>query len=292
MAHSLSIDEITAIILDEHNELLDNPGSIPPKALYKILYFVEQDLSKKQSIDAKIPYYWYMYGTKAKTAGTEIQIHERGGSNRVGCGINASDIEADSYTLKQTREIASKRLQHYYNRKLEGLTDDMYREAPYNVQRAYRDLDKQLGITEDEDQMTLFMDNNATAIKKNMLRIAEAFPSDEFPDQHEVMLIWYGLMRTELLKDDFDLDELKLLSKKFWRHFTLELALRENNDITKEEIERDRDIDDIHHEQKRIRKDLLEQEREVAEKHARSSEVAKQAAEAFVIPSLEINVEV
>lgn len=289
MSDRLSVEEITAILLDEHHK--EYPDSIPPKALYKILYFVHQKLEKKH-IDAEIPYYWYMYGTKLKTVGTEISINQTPQGRRVSVNLAVSDIEADSYTINQVREVTSEELNRYYKRKLKGITNDMYWETPYEIQRVYRELDQQIAVSSDGEQATLLMDNNRTAIKQSLVRFAQSFPSEAFTEQEETMWLWYGVMSNELLYENFDPDDLQSLAKKFWRYFSLELALQENNDITKEEIEADRNIDDIYAEQKRIENELLHRERATARKFGRNNEVAKQAAEAFVLPSLEIEIEV
>ena len=289
MSERLSLEEVTAILLNEHNQ--EYADSIPPKALYKILYFVHQQLEKKH-IDAEIPYYWYMYGTKLKTTGTGISVKQTPNGQRVSVDIGVSEIEADSYTISQVRDVTSEELKRYYKKKLKGITNDMYRETPYEIQRVYRELDQQLGVSTNQEQASLFMDNNRTAIKQSLVRFAQSFPSESFPEQEKTMWLWYGLMSSELLDENFDSNDLQRLAKKFWRYFCLELALRENNDITKEEIEADRNIDDIHQEQQRIETELLHRERQTAREFSRTTKASKRAAEAFVLPSLEIEVEV
>lgn len=49
----------------------------------------------------------------------------------------------------------SRPLDQYYQHGLEDLTDRVYEETPYEVQRHYRRLDKQLEAAADDGQMTL-----------------------------------------------------------------------------------------------------------------------------------------
>ncbi|WP_049912760.1 hypothetical protein [Halococcus thailandensis] len=153
MSRELSVEEITALLLDEHRSEYDN--SIPPKAFHKILYFGSQEL-KKEHVAADLPIYWYMYGAVVGTNNTGIGIVDTQAGQRIRCDAEASEIKADDATIRRARRALQSSLGQYYSMGLESLTDKLYKEAPYDVQRTYRELDKQLGVAADDGQMTLF----------------------------------------------------------------------------------------------------------------------------------------
>ena len=289
MSHQFTLEDITAILLDEHQDRMS--GSIPPKALNKILYFAADDL-ERAGVDADIPYFWYMWGTALATANTGIHRRETSRGNRVVCDSTVSDIQAPRHEIQKVREVLSGNLQHYYGNRLEGITDEMYREAPHAVQRVFREFDKLLEVATDQEQATLFGDNNQSESRRTMLEFVEEFPTDVYPVFEDDLLVWYRLMSAELNADEFDPDETQKFAKQFWRMFCLELARRENNDVSQADIEAELDIDDIDEEIELMRRDLHDQEREEAKRNARGTKAAQKAAEAIVVPYLDISIEV
>ncbi|GGL67103.1 hypothetical protein [Halocalculus aciditolerans] len=287
MSPQLSLEEITAILLNEHQSTYS--GSIPPKAFNKVLYFAAKEL-EDENVTADIPYFWYMYGTEVKTANTGIRTISTGSGQRIQCDTSIEDIQASHGTVRKARKALSRSLDKYYRKNLEGITDEMYEEAPYDVQRIYRELDTQIEVAADSSQATLFGDNNRKQIRRNLLEFVQAFPTADFPAYEDDLMIWYRVMRAELNDNDFDAEEVDRLATKFWRLFCLELACRENNGVSRKEIEAERDISDIEAEKEAMRADLLERERTNARQNARDSETALQAAEAFVVPFLDIEV--
>lgn len=287
MSDQLTLEEITAILLNEHQSTYS--GSIPPKALNKILYFAAKELDD-ENITADIPYFWYMYGTEVTTSGTGVHTISTKAGQRIRCDTGVEDIQASHGTIRKARKAVSRSLDEYYSKNLEGITDEMYAEAPYDVQRTYRELDSQIEVAADSKQTTLFGDNNRKQILRNLLEFVQDFPTDEFPTYEDDLMIWYRVMRAELKTEDFDADKIDRLATKFWRLFCLELACRENNGVSREEIESERNISDIEVEKQEMRADLLEQERSNARQNARDTDTALKAAEAFVMPFLDIEV--
>jgi hypothetical protein len=287
MTEQLSLEEVTAILLNEHQSRYS--GSIPPKALNKILYFAAKEL-EDENVNVYIPYFWYMYGTEVSTANTGIYTISTRRGQRVRCDTGVEDIQAPHATIRKARKAISRSLDDYYRKDLKGITDEMYAEAPYDVQRTYRELDTQIEVAADSKQATLLGDNNRKQIRRNLLQFVQDFPKNDFPAYEDDLMIWYRVMRAELNKEDFDADEVDRLATKFWRLFCIELACRENNGVSKEEIEAERDISDIEVEKQEMRADLLEQERINARQNARETKTALKAAEAFVVPFLDIDV--
>jgi hypothetical protein len=289
MSHQFTIEEITAILLDEHQDRMS--GSIPPKALNKILYFAADDL-ERAGVDADIPYFWYMWGTSLATANTGIYKRETKRGNRIACQTSVNDIQAQRHEIRNVREILTGNLQHYYANRLEGITDEMYKEAPYEVQRVFREFDKLLEVATDKEQATLFGDNNQNESRRAMLQFVKEFPTENYPKFENDLFIWYRLMSAEINADEFDPDETQRIAKAFWRMFCLELARRENNDVSQADIEAELDINDTDSEIESMRRELHAKERDMARQDARGTEMAQKAAEAIVVPHLNINLEV
>ena len=287
MSDQLSLEEITAILLNEHQSTYS--GSIPPKALNKILYFAAEELDD-ENVTADIPYFWYMYGTEVKTSNTDIRTISTEDGRRIRCHTDVEDIQASHGTIRKARKAVSRSLDKYYSKKLEGITDEMYKEAPYDVQRTYRELDTQIGVAADSNQTTLFGDNNRKQISRNLIQFVQDFPTADFPAYEDDLMIWYRVMRAELNDEKFEAEEVDRLATKFWRLFCLELACRENNGVSREEIEAERNISNIEAEKQEMRADLLELERTNARRNARDTDTALKAAEAFVVPFLDIEV--
>lgn len=286
MTEQLRLEEVTAILLQEHQSRYDD--SLPPKALHKILYFVDQEI-EREHVDADLPLFWYMYGAVVKTTNTGIDIVQTNAGRRVTCELDVSGVDASEKAVRRGREAITRGLERYYNLGLEDLTDEMYEEAPYEVQRLYRRLDQQFEVETHEEQTTLFQ-GQTEHIRETLHDFVENFPLDDFPEYEDDLCIWYRLLSAELDSRDYDSNRAQRLSKKFWRLFCLELACRENNGLSREEIAEDRNIESVDHEKQELRSEFLELEREKARRNARDSEDALKAAEAAVIPHLNFEV--
>ena len=287
MSGELSVEEVTALLLDEHRSQYRN--SIPPKALHKILYFASQEL-EREHVEVDLPIYWYMYGAVVGMNNTGIGVVDTQAGQRVTCDTQVSEITADDATIRRGRRALEHSLNQYYSMGLEPLTDKMYKDAPYDVQRTYRELDKQLGIAADDGQMTLFGKRNEGRTRETLYDFVENFPLDAFPGYEDDLHIWYRLVSAEIDSDDYEPNRAQRLSEKFWRLFSLELACRENTGLSRAEISTELNVQSIDTEKVHIRKDFLELEREKARQNARTDETAVKAAEAFVIPLLDFDV--
>jgi hypothetical protein len=284
MYGELTVGEVTALLLDEHR--YETP--LTRKALHKLLYFVKDELESER-IAVDIPTFWYMYGTMAATADTDLHTGGEPDDGRVRCDIAVDDIERPEGTIRRGRRAASRALKRYYNLDLEGLTDRMYDDAPYEVQRHYRRLDKQLE-TADSNQMTLTGDRNAGATREAMYDIIESFPSESFPDYEDDLHIWYRMMSAELDSDKYDPKQAKKYSKVFWRLFCLELAVRENDGLTREQIEKELNLTSLDDAKNHLGTQLRDWERKKAKANARDNETTRRAADALVLSHLDFEV--
>ena len=226
-----------------------------------------------------------MYGAVVATSDTEDD------DTTVRCSVTASDIDASENVVRRGRKAVNRVLDRYYDGGIEGLTDEMYDEALYEVQRHYRRLDQQLEAAADERQMTLDGDKNEKRTREILYDFIEAFPEDEFPEFSDDLSIWYRLMSADLDSEDYDPDRAQDLAENFWRLFCLELACRENNGLTREDIARElKGVSNVEDAKQRIRSDLLEKERKKARENSQGDEAALKAAEALVIPHLDFTV--
>lgn len=286
MSDQLGLDEVTAILLEEYHSRYEN--SIPPKALHKILYFAKEEL-EREHVEAELPFYWYIYGAVVRTAGTGVRIVEKPVGQRIACETRVSDIDAAEQTVRRARRALGRSLEKYYDLGLEGLTDEMYKEAPYAVQRVYRDLDAQLDVATDDEQTTLFGDRNRDHIRATVYEFIENFPTSAFPEYEGDLHIWYRSVSAELDSDEYDPNQVQRLSEKFWRLFCVELACRENTGISRSAIASELNAQSIETLKQRLRDDLLRRERMKARQNARNTKEAVKAAEAFVIPILDFD---
>jgi len=120
-----------------------------PKAFYKLLYFADKEL-EREHLSVDLPIYWYMYGAVVATSETDVSIDTRDDGNTVKCSSDTADIDASESAIAQGRRAVGRALERYYAGGIEGLTEEMYKEAPYEVQQHYRRLDQQLGTAKDK----------------------------------------------------------------------------------------------------------------------------------------------
>lgn len=280
MSDSLDVGEVTALLFDERMYSSD----VRPKAFHKILYFAKQELDREH-VNEDIDIFWYMWGAMASTAGTPIEFREGPEGQWVTCNTGVEDIEASETTIQRGRRAVSRALDRYYDLGIEGLTDEMYAEAPYAVQRHYRELDKQLDSASDSEQMTLALDQNEEMTRSTLHDLVQSFPLDDFPAYEDDLHIWYRLMSAELDSDDYDPEAAERLAKTFWRLFCLELACRQDA-MPRWEIEAELGLDDVDATKAEVRERLRQMEREKARRNSRDGHAAVKAADAFVVPFL------
>lgn len=284
MTAQLEVDELVALLLDEHKY----EKTLPPKAVHKILYVAKGELDRER-VSVDLSTFWYMYGPVSAIAGTAVAFGA-GTETRVTCEVEVAEIDAPDGVRRRGRRAVSRALDQYYDRGLEGLTDRIYEGAPYEVQRHYRRLDKQLGAAADEGQMTLDGGKNEKRTREALFNFVESFPVGDFPGYEDDLHIWYRLLSAQLDSEDYDPAQAQRLAEMFWRLFCLELACRENDGLSREEIAEELNIDSVPAEKQRIRSNLLSREREKARSNARDTEEARKAAEAFVVPYLDFEV--
>lgn len=260
MTPELGVDDVTALLLDERK--YDSP--LREKEFHKLLYFIRQEL-KERGIDANLPYYWYRYGTVTPTSDSSVSIKkaEDGGSQIV-CPVKPGSIDASKNEINQVRDVVQEVLLRYYQiGGLQPLTDLMYEDAPYEVQREFRQLDKQLRTAADNHPDLLDNGYDKDDIRRTLSRVVKSFPADEFPHLEVDIHLWYTVMSTEIDQTDqfYTVNEMLSLCDAFWTVFMIEVAQQEHSNLTVEEV-RDDISDDVDSYQKQMRTRLENKERE------------------------------
>mgnify|MGYP000456875263 CR=1 FL=1 len=255
MSSEIGVDEVTALLLDER----DYESPLREKEFHKLLYFVKHELEER-GIDANIPYYWYLYGTVTPISETQVSIIEADdGGSQVDCSVSPDPIDAPSDAVDGARDAVKEVLLRYYEMGgLQPLTDRMYEDAPYQVQREFRELDKQLRTAAEDHPDILDDGYDRDAIRRTLSRIVKSFPTDEFPHLESDLYLWYNVMSTELDQPDefYSVNEMLSLSGAFWTIFMIEVAQEEHSDITVEEVRNEIGDDDVDRFQERMRSRL------------------------------------
>jgi hypothetical protein len=260
MPPDLGVDDVAALLLDERKY----DSHLREKELHKLLYFIKQELDE-QGIAANIPYYWYRYGTVTPLSEFLVSIGkaEDGGSEVI-CPVEPDSIDTPENQVEETRSVVKEVLLRYYQiGGLQPLTDHMYEDAPYEVQREFRRLDKQLRTAADNHPDLLDDGYDKNDIRRSLSRVVKSFPTDEFPHLEPDLHLWYTVMSTELDQTDqfYSVNEMLSLCDAFWTIFMIEVAQQEHRDLTVEEV-RDAISDDVDSYQKQMRARLENKERE------------------------------
>lgn len=260
MPPEFGVDDVTTLLLDERK--YDSP--LREKELHKLLYFIKQELNE-QGIDADIPYYWYRYGTVTPLSGSSVSIGKADdGGSEVVCPVEPDTIDASENKIEETRSVVKEVLLRYYQiGGLQPLTDRMYEDAPYEIQREFRQLDKQLRTAADNHPDLLDDGYDRDDIRRTLSRVIKSFPVDEFPHLESDLYLWYTVMSTELDQTDqfYSVNEMLSLCDAFWTVFMIEVAQQEHSDLTVEEV-REAISDDVDSYQKQMRARLENKERE------------------------------
>lgn len=260
MPPTLTVDEVTALLLDIRD--FDNP--LREKELHKLLYFIKHGL-QEEGIDANIPYFWYRYGTMAKLSDAETSIAQTKDGTAVQCPVTPASLNLDESTVDKAKMVVSQEYSRYLQEGgVEGITDRQYEDAPYEVQRHYREMDKQLRTATDEHPDFMEEGYDPDSIRRSLSRVVKSFPTDEFPKLEDDLYLWYGVMSTELDEERYKPETLLSISDTFWTIFSIELAQSEHSDMTVEEV-RDEISDDIDEYKARLRETLRNREREQTE---------------------------
>lgn len=260
MPTEFGVDEVTALLLDERE--YDSP--LREKEFHKLLYFIKQEMDER-GINADIPYYWYRYGTLTPIDDSQVEIGEaEDDESKVVCPVEPTDIDASEDEIDAARDVVQEVLLRYYQiGGLQELTDLMYEDAPYEVQRNFRELDKQLRTAAEDHPDLLDEGYDRSAIRSTLSQIVRRFPTDEFERFESDLHLWYNVMSTELDQPDefYSVNEILSLCGAFWTIFMIEVAQQEHSDLTVEEV-REAISDNVDRYQEQMRTRLQNRKKE------------------------------
>lgn len=283
MTSTLSVGEVTALLLDER--FYSNP--LRPKTFYKLLYFADKELNDV-GLDTDIQHFWYKFGTMAKTGGSPVTVDWSDDSREVRCSLSASQLSLPREEETKARLALSRALNRLYEQNTEGLTDDMYEDAPYDVQRHYRRLDKQLSDAIDDKPDYPEVDSSKEAVINTVFDIIDTFPVDDYPWLEQDLDLWYSVVSAELDAEEYRPQKALKVSELFWTIFCIDLAQRENTGLTPEEIAEELDTQDLEGRQEDIWKELelIERERSRLHTDLEENQVVSEAADGVAIALL------
>lgn len=221
-AHSL--DRVIRFIREEHKY-----DSLPSKALNKLPYLVYKEATKRE-LDVTIPHFWYMFGVVTADPTSSSSPEDRSETPN---GPQTTSIEADAGPL---REVVQDVLNQYYETSLEEITDLTYRDAPYDVQQVWRELDKKVRTRHDDYNDFYEVNPSRGDIRASVNQVYDVFPVKQFPNLESDLLDWYSTMTRELNAPQPDIDRLMTANLMFWRIFSLSVAEAHRHDMTREEV--------------------------------------------------------
>ncbi|WIV67340.1 hypothetical protein [Natrialbaceae archaeon AArc-T1-2] len=246
------------------------------KSLYKLLYTVQKSANEKD-VDITIPYFWYQFGTVSPlpTVGPEL------------------DLPDQSESLKEElRPLIKEALGLYYDDKLEGITDIMYQDAPYDVQREFRELDKKVRTLHDDYNDFYEVEPSRDSIIDTVYAVHDTFPTVKFREQEQDLSKWYTMFTREVDKTNYDPDKLMKINLTFWRTFALRVAENHRHEMTKQEVKKEIGITSFEAARESTRKKLRGIEsRTLAEKfegedRPQPASIESKAADAMMEPIL------
>ncbi|WP_267642154.1 hypothetical protein [Haloarchaeobius amylolyticus] len=236
--NQINLDDVAAILFEE----FDRPSTMSPKAFYKLTYFINKNLLSR-GYETDIDYFWYKYGTMTATAGSSITIEPSGERSEVLCSTTLDEISITSETEKEIRSVTREVLQEYERLKTEGLTERMYKDAPYDFQREYRKLDTtiQTEIQVHGENETEF---DRETIRGQVNDFIDAFPEEEFSEYLNDLYLWYDLLSTTLDDNSVNVGQVEDIAEIFWTIIMLDLGTGPETGIGPKEFARELGIDD------------------------------------------------
>ena len=262
----------TALRLLNHER--GNADALPKKSLHKLLYRIDVK-SADRNLSISIPYYWYLFGTVSPATPSTVPSAR----------VRNPQLES------RLRSVVSEVLSEYYAHGLEWLTDRMYDDAPYQVQRDFRELDKKVRTLHSDYHDFYEVDPSRESMLSSVHETFESFPKDRFPEYDRPLIKWYNAFTRELHSHSPDPSRLMTVNVTFWRIFALELGQRHAQGMTPEEVRGNLGIASFEKAQSSAIEDLAEFEEEDLD--AKFSdfetdlETEQNAADKLVAPILE-----
>lgn len=193
---------------------------LPDKAIHKLSYLIYSK-SKQRGANVSIPYFWYRYGVLTHPTPDSTS------SSSPGMSPECEEI---------VNQVSEQVLQNYYSASLEEITDITYKDAPYDIFRNWRALDKQLSNL--NDNYNPFFDNTPikNEVEKKVEKVYDSFPTDEFPQHTSDLATWYFAMTREIDADLENVQRMQEINTVFWGIFTLSVAREHHPNMSQDDV--------------------------------------------------------
>lgn len=222
-------------------------GGLPRKAVHKLLYLLNTE-ARREGLEIDLPYFWFQYGIVTPVEANTVQ--EQSSPQEPGYEGQWTELETE------LRPLARRVLRHYYSTSLEEVTDETYEDAPHDVQRAWRVLDKKLRTLHPEYSDFFEVEPSRDSIEESIFDVYDTFPTAQFPDFESDLTKWYSMMTRELNRPEIEPIPLMEVNVLFWRIFSLRLAEDHRHGLSKHEVRDILGIDSFEAARESCRSDL------------------------------------
>ena len=195
-----------------------NEGIISQTKFYKLLYLLSDNL-KRNGLEIKLPFYWYRYGPVVPYFILPEEVFTlipKSWGKAVIMGSKRS-FEV-SQGLREIIDDAVNSLKIQYGQsKTKKIVMDVYKLAPYEFQRKYKDFIKHLEI-----KISLRNTLPSYPLKEHedirrLEEMIDSFEEMDFPQIYDELLQWRLLLKNSLIKlNEVDDTYLEYLSNSYW----------------------------------------------------------------------------
>ncbi|GGK83397.1 hypothetical protein [Haloarcula sebkhae] len=280
-SESVDLDDIVPVLYEERS--YSTP--LRTKAFHKLIYFIHKELSAEPEIESNIGLFWYKYGTCAQTSQSPLlEVVETGGGHET--KLNESGVSTDLSTSAEwtVRDAVKRALERYYERGLEGITDLQYEDAPYQLQRNYRQLDKRIGsIKSSGDVNTTEFDR--VGFRRLLNDFVQVYPTEAFPEHENELYHCYSILSERIDNPEATIGHLERVLDTFWSLFCVDLAESTATNASSMSVLSDLGIDEPHEAKEELREQIHEYDEDYLTVKG-TSEVADEAAEAVMLSRL------
>lgn len=281
---AVELDDIIPILYEERS--YSTP--LRAKAFHKLIYFIHREISAKQDIESNISLFWYKYGTCARTSPSPLlDVVETGSGHEIKFDESQVSTDLSESTESTIRETVNRVLEGYYEKGLEGITDLQYENAPYQVQRNYRELDKLIGsVKSSKGEQT--SDFDRTEFRSILHDFVNSYPVEEFPEHENELYHCYSVLSERLDDSKSTIEDQERILDTFWSLFCIDLAESTATNTSPMSVLSDLGIDDPQEAKNELREQIRQYDKDYLTVQE-STEVIEEAAEAVMVSRLGAN---
>lgn len=278
---AVGLEDIVPILYEERS--YSTP--LRAKAFHKLVYFIHQELSANQEIESDIGLFWYKYGTCARTSPSALlEVIETGGGHEMKFNESNVSIDLAGPTESMVRETVNRVLELYYEKGLEGITDLQYEEAPYQIQRNYRELDKLIGSAKSSKREQT-SDFDRTEFRSLLHDFVDSYPGEKFPEHENELYHCYSILSERVDDSESTIGDLERILDTFWSLFCVDLAASTATNVSPISVLSDLGINDPQEAKDELREQIRQYDQDHLSVHD-SSEMTDEAAEAVMFSRL------